>query len=66
LQGYYIQQKKELVIHTTDFTLIAGHLYKIGNDEILRRYVPEFERRQILAEAHVGVAGRHYVGCPTA
>lgn len=26
----------------------------MGNDEILRRYVPEFEQGQILAEAHGG------------
>lgn len=43
-QGYSVQQKKELVIHATDFTVIAGHLYKMGNDEILCRYVLEFER----------------------
>lgn len=42
-QGYLVQQKKELVICATDFTVIQGHLYKMGNDEILRRYVPEFE-----------------------
>jgi len=33
----------------------------MGNDEILHRYVPEFERGQVLAEAHGGVAGGHYV-----
>eukprot|EP00253_Pinus_taeda_P001954 PITA_01954 len=59
-------QKKELVIHTTNFTMIVGHLYKMGNDEILRRYVPKFERGQILLEAHGEVAGRHYAGRTTA
>jgi len=34
----------------------------MGIDEILRRYVPKFERTSILAEAHGGVAGGHYVG----
>jgi len=29
-QGYSIQQKKELVIHVADFTVIAGHLYKMA------------------------------------
>jgi hypothetical protein len=43
---YYVQQKKELVVRAADFSVIAGHLYKMGNDEILRRYVPEFERRK--------------------
>lgn len=35
LQGYSVQQKKELVVCTTDFFVITGHLYKMGNDEIL-------------------------------
>jgi len=35
LKEYSIQQKKELVVHATDFSVIAGHLYKMGNDEIL-------------------------------
>lgn len=30
-----IQQKKELVVHAVDFSITAGHLYKMGNDEIL-------------------------------
>jgi len=65
-QGYFVQQKKELVIRIVDFTVIAGHLYKMGNDEILRRYVPKFERGQILAKAHGGVSGEHYAGRATA
>lgn len=43
VQGYSVQQKKELVVSATDFSVIVGNLYKMGNDEILRRYVPEFE-----------------------
>ena len=38
------QQKKQLVVKATDFTLIAGQLYKLGPDEILQRYVLEHER----------------------
>ena len=34
----------------------------MGNDEILRRYVPKFERRNILADAHGGVVGGNYAG----
>ena len=41
--GYFVQQNKELVVHMTDFFIIVGHIFKMGNDEILRRYVPEFE-----------------------
>ena len=39
LEGYTIQQKKELVVCKEEFFVIAGHLYKMGFDEILRRYV---------------------------
>eukprot|EP00253_Pinus_taeda_P036123 PITA_36123 len=60
LKEYSVQQKKELVVQTTNFSVIVGHLYKMGNDEILRKYVPEFERGQILTEAHGGAAGGHY------
>eukprot|EP00253_Pinus_taeda_P027353 PITA_27353 len=42
---YTTKQKKELVVRAIDFSLIAGHLYKMGQDEILRRYVPEHESR---------------------
>jgi len=35
LEGYSVKQKKELVVRTTDFHVIAGHLYKMGTDEIL-------------------------------
>ena len=34
-EEYTSQQKKELVAHTTDFSVIAGNLYKMGSDEIL-------------------------------
>ena len=60
-----MQQKKQLVVHAADFTLIAGDLYKLGPDKILRRYVLEHERRRILEEAHVRVAGGHYLRRPT-
>lgn len=62
LKEYSIQQKKELVVCMADFFVIAGHLYKMRNDEILRRYIPKFERSQILTEAHGGTAGGHHVG----
>ena len=35
LEGYTSQRKKELVVHVTDFSVIAGHLYKMGVEEIL-------------------------------
>ena len=42
-ESYTTQQKKQLVVRSTDFTLIAGQLYKLGPDEILYRYVLEHE-----------------------
>ena len=43
LERYTSQQKKELVVCMADFSIIAGNLYKMGSDEILRHYVPDFE-----------------------
>jgi hypothetical protein len=57
---YTISQKKQLVVHAVDFSLIARHLYKMGLDEILRRCFMEVERPLILAEGHKGIAGGHY------
>lgn len=57
-EGYTSQQEKELVVHTIDFSVIAGHLYKMGADEILQRYVPDFEQDSILVEAQGGSCGR--------
>ena len=61
-EGYSIEQKKELVVRATDFSVIVRHLYKMWTDEILRRYVPEFERSSILKEAHGGTVRGHYAG----
>lgn len=64
-KGYTSQQRKELVVHTADFLVIAGNLYKMGADEILQRYVPNFERDSILAKAHGGATRGHYAGKAT-
>lgn len=45
--------------------MIARKLYKKGSSEIICRYVSEYERHSILAEAHVGVIGGHYAGKET-
>ena len=42
-----------------------GYLYKMGADEILWRYVPEFECDSILVKAHGGAPGGHYAGKST-
>lgn len=56
-KGYSIQQKKELVVRVENFSVFARQLYKMGNDEILRRYVPN---------AHGRPMGGHYAGIETA
>ena len=62
---YNAKQKKQLVVRATNFTLIMGYLYKLGPEEVLRRYVLNHERPIILAEAHSGIARGHYSGKPT-
>jgi hypothetical protein len=57
-----IAQKKHLVVKATDYRLIAGNLYKLGADVILRRCVLENERPMILSEAHKTIARGHYAG----
>jgi len=58
-EGYSVLQKKELVVHATNFSVIAGNLYKMGNDEIMRRYVPDFEQSDIIMDSHGGTMRGH-------
>ena len=60
------QQKKQLVVKAANFTLIAGHLYKLGPDEVLCRCVMLHEKGTIIREAHSGTAGGHFAGNPMA
>jgi hypothetical protein len=43
LQKHTTVQKKNLVVHTADYQLIVGHLYKMGVENILRGYMLEHE-----------------------
>jgi hypothetical protein len=61
-QGYTTVQKKNLVIRANNYQLIVGHLYKMGIDNILRRYILDHEQLIILVEAHEGIAGGNYAG----
>jgi len=54
------------VVCAAYFSVIIGHLYKMGSDEILQRYILEFERSSILIDIHGGVVGGHYAGRETA
>ena len=60
-----MKKNKKLFFKETYFTMIVGKLYKLGPNEILRRYVLNHERSMILIEAHVGIVGGHYSGKPT-
>jgi hypothetical protein len=62
---YTFIQKKQLVVRAIVFSLIAGQLYKMGPDEILRRCVMEEERPLILVKAHEGIVGGNYAGKET-
>ena len=53
------------MVRAADFTLIAVQLYKLGPDEVLRRYILNHERPMILTEEHSGITGGHYSGKPT-
>ena len=51
-----------MVFRAADYQLIAGHLYKMVTDNILRRCVLEHEIPRILVEAHEGITGGPYAG----
>ena len=64
--GYIATPKRHLVVREVDYQLIAGHLYKMGLDQILRCCFLQHEREDILWECHVGVVGGHGGGKVTA
>jgi hypothetical protein len=64
-QEFNTVQKKNMVVRYAYYQMIAGHLYKMDTNNILRIFVIEHERPRILAEAHEGIAGGHYVGKST-
>lgn len=59
-KGLTKKKKKILAIKVTPYTLINGSLYKLGQDDVLIRCVPKYERKEILEEAHLGVSRGHY------
>lgn len=54
-------QRRQLALHNRYFEIIAGHLYRRGVDQILRRCVSESDRIAILEEAHKGVIGGSFL-----
>jgi hypothetical protein len=55
------KQQKKLVLKALLFTIIDGHLYKQGQDQILRRCLHDEKISIILWEIHKGVGGRHFL-----
>ena len=49
-QEFSTVQKKHMVVGVVDYKIIAGHLYKMGANRILRRCVLEHERPRILVD----------------
>lgn len=47
-----------MVVRAADYQLIAGHLYKMDLDKILRCCILQHERN-VLWECHAGVVGGH-------
>ena len=61
-EGYTTTQKRHLIVRVTDYQLIAGHLFKMGLDQVLRWCIFQHEREDVLWECHVRVAGGHVGG----
>jgi len=49
-----------MVVIVGDYRFIACYLYKMGENNILRRCQMEHERPIILVEPHEGIVGGHY------
>jgi hypothetical protein len=62
LENYFATPKWNLVVRETEFQLIAGQIYNMGLDIILKRCVLTHERKYILWECHNGVVGGHIGG----
>jgi hypothetical protein len=64
-ETYSATQKRHMVVREMDYQLIAGQLYKLRLDKILKRCVLDHERQDILWECHSGVIGGHIAGKAT-
>jgi len=59
-------QCRQLVTRSVDYQLIAGKLYKLGADDILRHCSLKHKQESLLYEVHEGIFGGHNVGKATA
>ena len=54
------KKKKILAMKVAPYTLINRFLYKLGPDEVLRRFVLEREQQDIVEKEHSTPARGHY------
>ena len=59
------KEKRKIVRKSTPFTWIAGNLFKLGPDKILRMCVGEEEVFDILLTCHDGPCGGHFAAKKT-
>ena len=59
-EGMSMKKKQILAMKVAPYSLINGFLYKMGLDDILRRYVLEHKREHIMHKAHYEPAGGHF------
>jgi hypothetical protein len=64
-ETYSATQKFHMVVRAVDYQLIAGKLYKLGLDSILKKCVLDHERQDIPWECHNKVARGHVGGNAT-
>ena len=57
-----VDQRRKFVLKSKPFLVIAGGLYRKGIDQIICRFVPDFEQSAVLQEAHGGISGGHFSG----
>ena len=57
--GWPLRKKKALVVKARSFTWVAGAMYWLGKDGVLRRCVVAAKSVALLEEAHKDEAGGH-------
>jgi len=63
--NYTTLQKKHLVVREANYQLIAGQLYKMELDQVLRHFILNYKCEGVLWECHAGIAGGHVGGKAT-
>jgi hypothetical protein len=51
--------QRRIIFESQKYFWDSPYLFKLGNDEVMRRYVPREERLEILRKFHLTVYGGH-------